>query len=296
VTPASNPRPPISVVIPIPAWEHQTAIAAVLDALVPQVEAVHGEIVVVDGRGGPSSEEPPIRWISVTDPNLLRLRARAARAAQGEIIAIGEDHAVPHPGWCEAVLRAHAEHPEAAAIVGCLINATTATTAGRANFLAFAAPYAPPLLALPAHRTPPVSALSFKQDALTDLGDATGSLETDLIPRLYFGGRMVADPRIRLDHYQDHGLSWSVRNLFSVTRSAYGYAQNRDTPQRRWEIARWLLRNVPGPHVRDARAAAGRGFRARVDLGATGLICVAGALGGIVGTYAGPGRAPERMA
>jgi hypothetical protein len=294
VTRASNPRPPISVVIP--TREGGRAIAAVLDALVPQVEAVHGEIVVVvDGRGGPSSEEPPIRWISMADPNLLRLRATAVRAGQGEIIAIGEDHAIPRPGWCEAILRAHTEHPEAAAIVGCLINATAATVAGRANFLAFAAPYAPPMLALPANRPPPVSTLSFKRHALTDLGEATASLETELIPRLYHDGRMVTDPRIRVDHYQDHGLWWSVRNAFSVTRAAYGYANDRDSPQRRREIARWLLRHAPASHWRDAQPAAGRGFRAQVDLAAAGLISVAGALGGIAGTYAGPGRAPERM-
>lgn len=293
MTRASNPQPSISVVIP--SREGRTAITAVMDALVPQVEAVHGEIVVVDSRGGPSSDEPPIRWISVADPNLLRLRARAVRAGKGEIIAIGEDHAFPRPGWCEAILRAHAEHPEAAAIVGCLINATTATVAARANFLAFAAPYAPPMVALPADWPPPVSTLSLKRDALVDLGEATGSLETDFIPRLYAEGRMVADPRIRVDHYQDHGLWWSVRNLYSVSRAAYGYIQDRDSPQRRRETARWL-RHAPALHWPDARAAAGRGLRARVDLGATGLICVAGALGGIVGTYAGPGRAPDRMA
>jgi hypothetical protein len=86
-----------------------------------------------------------------------------------------------------------------------------------------------------------------------------------------------------------------VRNAFSVTRAAYGYANDRDSPQRRREIARWLLRHAPASHWRDAQPAAGRGFRAQVDLAAAGLISVAGALGGIVGTYAGPGRAPERM-
>jgi hypothetical protein len=293
VTRASNSRPPISVVIP--TREGRAATARFLDALVPQVEAVHGEIVVVDCRGERSFDEPPIRWISTADPNLLRMRATAARAGQGEIIAIGEDHAFPRPGWCEAILRAHTEHPEAAAIVGSLINVTTATVAGRANFLAFAAPYTPPMSVLPTDRPPPVSTLSFKRHELSDLGEAPGSLETDLVPRLFFGGRMVADPRIQVDHCQDHGLWWSVRNLYSVTRAAYGFAQDRDSPQRRREIVRWLVRTAPRSHLRDARAVTGRGFRARVDLGATGLVCVAGALGGIVGTYAGPGRAPDRM-
>jgi hypothetical protein len=293
VTSESNPSPPISVVIPTRAG--RSGITKVLDALVPQVEAVHGEIVVVESRGEPSSDQPPIRWVSTADANLLRLRARAVREGRGEVIAIGEDHAVPEPGWCEAVLRAHAEHPEADALVGCLINATTATVSGRANFLAFAAPYASPMLTLPEHRPPPVSTLSFKRRALDELDEAIGSLETDLIPRLYAEGRMVADGRIRVNHYQDHGLIWSVCNLFAVTRAAYGYAPDREGRRRRREIVRWLVRQAPASHWRDARAAGGHGFKARVDLGATGLICVAGAVGGIVGTYAGPGRAPERM-
>ena len=137
MTRASNPQPSISVVIP--SREGRTAITAVMDCACPA------------SRGGPRRDrgeptaaadrhpdEPPIRWISVADPNLLRLRARRSSWRRARSSPSAKDHALPRPGWCEGILRAHAaEHPEAAAIDGCLTNATTATVGARANFPAF---------------------------------------------------------------------------------------------------------------------------------------------------------------
>jgi len=284
---------PLSVVIP--ARDGHASVAATLDVLVPQVASVGGEVVVVDGRGEDRSVLGPVRWIPMRDQNLLRLRARGLGEARGHVVAIGEDHAIPSSGWCDAVLRAHAEHPDVPAVVGCLINATASTVAGRANFLAFAAPYAPPLPRLPTDRPPPVSAVSFKRAELEALGRGIASLETDLLPRLYREGRMVADDRIRMEHYQDHGLRWSVANLFHVMRAGYGYVDERNDSARRRETVRWLLTRAPRLYFGQARDASDGTPRSRLDLTATALIIAGGILGAVVGCFTGPGHAADHM-
>jgi hypothetical protein len=237
-----------------------------------------------------------VRWIPVWDANLLRLRSLAVRSARGAVIAIGEDHSVPTPGWCAAILRAHAEHPAAAAVAGCLVNATDRTVAGRANFLAFAAQYAPPMPSLPDNQPPPASTLSFKRDALAALDDAPGSLESEVIPRLFREGRITPDDRVVVEHHQDFGILWSVGNSFASARSSYGYARPRLEPAQRWEVVRWVLTRMPAVLWRDTRDARGKVQRLGRDLPAIAVIQAAAVAGGAVGTLAGPGRAPERVA
>ncbi len=66
-----------------------------LDA--PAVSGLHSVQVVETGK------------VAVAGPT----RARAARAARAPIVAYGEDHCYPDPGWAAALLRAH-EEPHAA--------------------------------------------------------------------------------------------------------------------------------------------------------------------------------------
>ena len=121
------------------------------------------------------------------------------------------------------MVEAHSRHADAGAVVGGLVNATDATLAGRANFLSFTSPWQAPLQELPSRRPPPVSTLSFKREAVAGL-ERPGQLETEVMPRLFNEGRMVAASDVRVLHYQDHGLVWSVRNAFWNCRTAYGYA------------------------------------------------------------------------
>ena len=144
------------------------------------------------------------------------------------MVAVGEDHAVPRPDWCEAVMRAHAEHPDGAAVVGCLVNATDATLAGRANFLAFAT-----LAAADGDPAPgPPAVLGALLQARCPRGHhvrATG-LRGRADPSLFERGLMVADERVVADHFQDHGCRWSIYNGFDSARSSYGYKRSVLTP------------------------------------------------------------------
>jgi hypothetical protein len=252
-------------------------------------------VVVVGDLGAASPPADLVRLIQMPVPDMLALRRRGLAEARGEVLAIGEDHAVPRPDWCEAVIRAHAERPEAAAVAGCLVNATDATLAGRANFFAFAAPWQPPMPALPGGRPPPSSALSFKRAAIEGVGSKpTGWFEADLIPSLFEDGAMVADERIVVDHFQDHGSLWSIRNAYDSARSSYGYERSKLDRAGRRRLARWAIANIPGRLRREARHGSPK--LPPLEAALIAAIALAAGLGGAAGTLFGPGISANRVA
>jgi hypothetical protein len=293
---AESARPPLSVVIP--AREGLDEVAPVLETLVPLAEASATEIVVVGGpEPAPEVPSEAVRAIPLPVDDILVLRHRAIAEARGAIVAIGEDHAVPRPDWCEAVIRAHAENPEAPAIVGCLVNATVATVAARANFLAFAAEWQPPLPATPDLRPPPASALSVKRAALEGIGaQPPGWFEAELLPALFAEGGMVTDDRVIVDHYQDHSAFWAVRNSFDGSRAAYGYLRGVLDGGERRRVARWTLDGIPRRVRRQARAATAPEGMGALESALVTTIGVANGLGGTVGALFGPGRSADRVA
>jgi hypothetical protein len=282
-------RPPLTVVVPV--REGLGEIAPVLDGLLPQARRTGTEVLVVGRVEGPSPDEA-VRLVPLADDNIFRQRLVGIREARGAIVAMGEDHAVPRPDWCEAVLRAHAELPDIPAIAGCLVNATDRTLGGRGNFLGFAAPFQPPMPRLPGERPPPLSALSFKSESLAGLDDMLGRFEAILVPAMFSEGRMVADERIVVDHYQDHGIVWPVVNGFHGARSAYGYMRAAIGPRERLRQARWSISNWPRRIFGEARAAAD----GRAELALAALVGTAVGVGGAVGALSGPGRSPDRVA
>lgn len=288
-------RPPLSVVIP--ARDGLGELEPVLEALGPELAEAGGEAVVVGDVGGGEATSDPVRPVHLPVGDILALRRRGIAEARGEVVAIGEDHALPRQGWCAAVIRAHAEHPDADGIVGCLVNATDGTRSGRANFLAFASPWQPPMAALPGRRPPPSSTISLKRSALEAIGSRPpGWLEAGLIPSLFEEGRMVADDRVVVDHHQDHGSLWSIRNAYDSARSSYGCARADLGPARRREVAMWAIANVPRGLLAEARRSGGAARPPAADLALVGLIAAAAGVGAVAGTMLGPGVSAERVA
>jgi hypothetical protein len=283
--------PSLSVVIP--SRRGYATIAPVLESLAQPIQAVAGEVVVVDGRCEAPDVPPWVRWIPVDETDWLRLTHRGIREARGAVIALGEDHTIPRPDWCAAILRAHEEHPDADLVAGCLVNVAHHSVVGRANFLLLGPPYVPPMPALPTHRPPPSSALSFKR-RLVDVLNGPGSLETEVAPRLFAERRIAVDDRIVAEHDQDLGLLGTLANRYAVNRSTYGYSRPVD-PIRRREVIRWLLTQRQALAWRSARAACGPGIRSRLDLIVAAVFSAAAGVGGAVGTLWGPGRAPARF-
>jgi hypothetical protein len=268
----------------------------VLAALTPQLRASGADAVVVCG----SQEEAPegldgsVTWIATEGRNLLELRQIAVEHARGVVLAFGEDHAVPGPGWVDAILRAHREHPYAAMVVGCLVNATDATVVGRANFLAFAAPFAPPMKTLPT-RPPPFSTVSIKQRELEFPFVNPGDIESELVPKLIEEGGAVCDDRIVAHHLQDHGARWSVVNAFVNARANYGYANERVNRARRTEVLRWICSTLLARQIGEVWAGR-RMMRSPLDFVFGVILSAATTVGAAIGTVHGPGRAAERVA
>jgi hypothetical protein len=289
-------RPPLSVVIP--AREGLDEIRVVLEALLPEAEEIGVEVVVV-GDVAPDERSPSlaVRLIPAPIADMLDLHKRGIAEARGDVVAIGEDHALPEAGWCEAIIRAHAENRKAAAIAGCLVNATDATLSGRANFLAFAGAWQLPMPELPAGRPPPASALTFKREALKEAGSQPpGWLEAELIPSLFARGSMVADDRVVVHHHQDHGSLWSVRNAFHSARASYGFKRAQLAPRERRALARWTIANVPRGLRGEASEGAGPMPIGIVESALIGAIAFAAGLGAAAGALAGSGSSPDRVA
>lgn len=284
-------RPPLTVVIA--SRDEIGELQPVFDALVPQARATSTEVIIV---GGPDGSAPKgVRHFPDSELDIFTLRRRAIALARGELIAIGEDHAVPTANWCEAVIRAHREHPEAAAIVGCLINATDRTWTGRANFLGFAAPVEDPIEA-PLLRPPPLSTLTLKRDVVVGHCERNGDLEARLVPQLFSEGAMVIDRRIVVDHHQDFRPLEAVRNSFDGARSAYGYLRTGLEGTERWRLAGWCVRNWPIRILGEARRARRvEGLPAR-ELAMVAALGAAIGVGGAVGALIGPGRSADRVA
>jgi hypothetical protein len=195
------------------------------------------------------------------------------------------------------VIRAHAEHPQAAAVVGCLVNATDAPLAGRANFRAFASPWQPPMPELPSGRPPPSSTLSFKRAALAGIeSQAPGWFEAGLIPSLFAAGKMVADERIVVDHFQDHGSIWSIRNSYDSARSSYAYERAQLDRAGRRKLARWTISGIPRGLRAEARAASNGARMPLPERALIALIAIAAGVGASAGTLLGPGRSADRVA
>ncbi|MDQ3879118.1 MAG: hypothetical protein M3290_12335, partial [Actinomycetota bacterium] len=107
--------------------------------------------------------------------------------------------------------------------------------------------------------------------------------------------RMIVDDRIVMDHWQDHGVRWSIVNGFHAARSAYGYLRATYDRRERLTQAWWGIANWPRRLFREARDATRGHSESRMELAVVALIATAIALGCAVGSLGGPGRSPTRV-
>lgn len=130
----SGAEPCLSVIVPtLRGWP---AIADCLDALLPQVRAVHAELVVADASGSrPTLNEPCLRWNVYPGLGIFDLRLKATACARGPVVAVTEDHCLVGPGWCEAIVKAHERWPSVDAVKGLVTNGSTRTIVDWAAFL-----------------------------------------------------------------------------------------------------------------------------------------------------------------
>src|SRR5687767_3628702 len=134
-----------------------------------QVAAAGGEFIVADGSGRepPSAEElrefGPIRWLSLPGRSVFQLRLAGYRAAQGEVVAVTEDHVYVEPDWIERILEVHHEYPEAGVVGGAVLNNTDKKVVDWAAFFLTQGPFMPPLANGVAERVAGPANVSYKR-------------------------------------------------------------------------------------------------------------------------------------
>lgn len=274
-----------------------------LEALLPQLAEVGGELVLADGsaHGVPT---PAYRGVAVTHlrdagADIFALRARATPHARGWVVAYTEDHCLPEPGWCRNILTAHRRHGDRAAVSGAATNGTVDTLWDRASFLLTFAPVLPPLPAGPLQRVPPPANVSIKREALEPYGElGDGFLEFELMPHLHRAGHVALADDVRVSHYQGKTRNWFVIHHFHNGRTTTGLLDRAGGLRQFARRARDSIALVPRHTLVTFREVWRRPAQRRPDLPAVpfvGVLLAAHATGQLVGLLAGPGDSPAEL-
>lgn len=292
-------RPPLTIVV---ATTHRSSsLARCVAALRGELVQAGGELVLADGSRDGSAVTPQLaagaHVVRMPGADVFRLRAAAARVARGRIVGFTEDHCVPEPGWCAAIIAAHEAHPEAAAVAGATSNGSDDRLVDRANFLVTFAPMLPPLP--PRHgRVPPPNNISIKAEVLEAHDLQPGFVELELMPHLLRVDRLVLDDRVRVSHVQSHGRRGSVIVHFHNGRCATGLPRRRlPVAQRVRRIADSVLL-APRHLAETVREIVRRPIGRRRLLAAmpwASVLLAAHATGQVAGVLTGPGASPRAL-
>jgi hypothetical protein len=249
-------RPPLSIVVATTeGWPY---VRPVLESFREDVERLGAEVVIADGSGkvAPPSEEigPSVRWLTDPRPVVFQLFTVGLRAARVEVVATTEDHALPHPGWCDAILSAHAEHPEAAAIGGAIENGSQTSLLDWGSFFITQGQHMAPLGDRQVPMTTNEANLSFKRWAVERLGDADGQGFMAILElrRLADDGAVLrVDDRMVVDHEQALGFRETSAIHYHNGRSISGFRRGRGMGSDDWLR---MAAALALPFVRTARA------------------------------------------
>jgi hypothetical protein len=290
---------PISVVIPTASGWPAARLA--IDTILPQLRANGGQLVVADVSRRPPPPElagaGDVAWLSTPGEWIIRARRAAYDHADGEIVALTEDHCTVAPDWIERILDAHRRDPEAAALTGAIENGTPDHLTDWALYLMAHVRLAPPLPAQP--DLVGKTNVSYKQAVLRTMPrHGPGSVE-DLFNQYLRrrGARIVADDRIRVAHHQCATPAQLAELQFHNGRMIGGL---RGTAMDGTDYLRMLL---PGPLaayrlMRTARVSLERDLPRQTVLASLpmiGLMQIVHALGESVGYLRGPGHSPLHL-
>ena len=297
-------RPPLSVVIG--ATQPWPEIRGCLDSLYAQASAAGVEILVADGTGRALPENSPypeVRRLESLGATVFQLRALAMAEAQGEIVAVTEDHCRVAPDWCGQILRAHREFPDAAVIGGAVENGATARLIDWANFFASNDRFLPPLPAGQDGTATGQANISYKRRVIPCEYPALDILEKFYNERLRERGeKIINDGRIIVAHVQSLGFWGSCLIHYHDARVVAGFYLPRiSTLTRLLRIAKCLafpLRVLVATARITLRTILRKpGYRGRMLMSCplvAVLFCFHTA-GELAGCIAGPGDSPSRM-
>jgi len=230
---------PLSIVIgTTEGWPH---VRPVLDSIRSDAEQLGAEILIVDGSQRPPPETadigPSVRWLSSPSISVFTLYAEGIRKARGDIVATTEDHAVPRPGWVAAIVRAHSEHPEAAAIGGAIENGSKESLVSWAGYFITQGPHMAPLGDRKVPMTTNEANVSYKRAGIEDLDDNGGLGFMAILHnrRLAERGEILrVDDRMVVDHFEIAGFRDTSVLHFHNGRSISGFRREGGMTREDW--------------------------------------------------------------
>jgi len=225
---------PAPLSVAIATTEGWPYMRAVLDSFRVDAERLGVEIVVGDGSGKPEPPEGALPagtiWVRSEANDVFRQLADAMRRCSAPIVATTEDHCTVRPGWCEAIIRAHAEHPEAAAIGGTIENGSTDTLLDWGSYFITQGPHMGPLGQQEVRFVTNEACLSQKRWAV-DLLDDGGGRGVSMIfhTRALHDQRhsLRVDDRFSVDHFQSIGFRETTTIHFHNGRTIAGFRRRR---------------------------------------------------------------------
>jgi GT2 family glycosyltransferase len=198
-------------------YNRHELLAVALDALLSRTVEKPDQVVVVNGgderadvvvRSYKSLPGVDVELAKTVNRSLAASRNVGLPHCTGDIIAMTDDDAEVSPDWVTQMKRVHAEHPEAGAVGGAVVGATSSQSliSRLADVVTF--PSAP----RPAYvRTLPGVNISYKREVVDRLGPQDESLfrgeDVDYNWRVHkLGYRVYCAPEIRVLHH--HRPTW----------------------------------------------------------------------------------------
>lgn len=279
----------------IPTTKGPPGAWATAEAVSAQALKNNAEVLVACGNAiAAPGATTPCRVLHLPGADVFALRAAALAQTRGEIIVLLEDHNFPADDFCERILTAFDEHPEADGIVGTATNGALSVL-DRASFLLTWGPFLAPMPEVSPDRCPPPGIVAFRRSVVPQDVPPRGWLEYEMVIELRRKGRLAADDRVQIHHIQHLG----IRAFPIQYHAGRGYGGLRHEPrsslsrrQRLREAAR-----VPLVLLRQTREGLSRGGtrESPACMAAVGAFATCNALGQMVGVLFGPGKSPTYM-
>jgi hypothetical protein len=131
------------------------------------------------------------------------LRALAMSESRGEVVAITEDHCRVAPDWCERILAAHKQHPDAAAIGGAVENGAVERVVDWASFFIVNGASMPPIDDGVQKKVSLQASVTYKRRVIPADVPKLGRMEWMFNQELNRRGeKLIADGRILVEHVQ----------------------------------------------------------------------------------------------
>jgi hypothetical protein len=257
------------------------------------------EIIVVDAR--PEAREhidDGVIWVAAPGASVFGQRVAGLAHAQGEVVAVTEDHCWVRPGWCRRVLAAHNEHPDVTVIAGSMENGATEFALDRALFAMTAGPFVAPLGPERDGRPPTAANITLKRRALGPGPVDEGWLELIFARDAFLAGDCVVDEDIGVVHDKSFGAVGAIRAVYHNARSSSGLVVGTLSPIGRVRrLARALLVMPFSLTITTLRRARSKpSLRDDVrGLAAVPLLVLMQVVGEIAGLVRGPGASPGHV-